>query len=90
MPITRPLWLAARAAPGADTESQEWLLGPKVLVAPVIEEGATTRAVSFPRGCWKQGGEGARIEGPARATVAAPLGRLPYFVRCGKHPFARR
>jgi sulfoquinovosidase len=91
MPITRPLWLAARRAPGAEIESQEWLLGPKVLVAPVVEEGATKRAVSFPRGCWKQqGGEGARIEGPARTTVAAPLGQLPYFVRCGKHPFARR
>ncbi len=91
LPITLPLWLAAPEAPGAATESQEWLLGRNVLVAPVVEEGKTTRSVSFPRGCWRQrGGDGTRVEGPGRATVTAPLGLLPYFFRCGTDPFAAR
>ncbi len=88
MPVTRPLWLAAPEAPGASHEGQEWLLGEDVLVAPVVVEGATTREVSFPRGCWRQQGvAGALFQGPATATVQAPLGTLPYFFRCGRRPF---
>ncbi len=44
----------------------------------------------FPRGCWRHGQTGERFEGRRYATVAAPLGRLPWFVRCGTRPFARR
>jgi alpha-glucosidase len=88
LPPTRPLWLAAPEAPGARGESQEWLLGEDVLVAPVVEQGGETRTVSFPRGCWRrQGGEGGSYHGPGRATVSAPLGTLPYFFRCGTRPF---
>jgi alpha-glucosidase (family GH31 glycosyl hydrolase) len=88
MPPTRPLWLAAPEAPGARSESQQWLLGRDVLVAPVVREGARSRSVSFPRGCWRrQGGDGRRFRGPRRAVVRAPLGVLPYFFRCGTRPF---
>jgi sulfoquinovosidase len=89
MPITRPMWLGGPSAPGAGSESQQWLLGPDVLVAPVVTEGATERAVSFPRGCWRQRAPGGgAYRGPGTATVPAPLGRLPYFFRCGTRPFA--
>ena len=88
VPITQPMWLAAPEAPGAATESQQWLLGDDVLVAPIVREGATSRSVSFPRGCWRRQGSGeARYRGPRRATVRAPLGVLPYFFRCGTRPF---
>lgn len=88
MPVARPLWLAAPTAPGAATESQEWMLGDDVLVAPVVEQGAVTRAVRLPRGCWQRGGaSGPTFTGPATVTVPAPLGDLPYFVRCGATPF---
>ncbi len=50
MPITRPLWLAHPGMPGARRIDQEYLLGPDVLVAPVVTEGARTRTVRFPRG----------------------------------------
>jgi sulfoquinovosidase len=83
MPITRPLWLAAPEAPGARTEDQQWLLGDDVLVAPVVTQGARSRRVSFPRGCWRRAGSGRRYRGPRRATVPAPLGSLPWFTRCG-------
>jgi alpha-glucosidase (family GH31 glycosyl hydrolase) len=88
MPITRPMWLGGASAPGAGTDAQQWLLGPDVLVAPVVTEGATTREVSFPRGCWEHRAPGGkRYTGPGTGTVAAPLGRLPYFFRCGTRPF---
>jgi alpha-glucosidase (family GH31 glycosyl hydrolase) len=63
------------------------MLGPDVLVAPVVEEGATSRRVYFPRGCWRLRGAGRRGCGPRFVTVAAPLGSLPYFVRAGVKPF---
>ncbi|KAA1419182.1 hypothetical protein F0U44_12075 [Nocardioides humilatus] len=43
MPITRPLWLAYPDLPGVDQLDQEYLLGPDVLVAPMVTKGATTR-----------------------------------------------
>ena len=85
MPVTRPLWLAYPSDPRAAAQDQEWLLGPDLLVAPVIAEGATSRRVYFPRGCWR-GPDGTRYRGPAGAEVEAPLGHLPWFARCGTDP----
>jgi alpha-D-xyloside xylohydrolase len=87
MPITRPLWLAHPGDPAAAEQDQQWLLGPKVLVAPVVEEGATAREVYFPGGCWRSPETGLRVRGRRSVTVGAPLDRLPYFFRCGTRPF---
>lgn len=87
MPITRPLWLAYPAMEGVGKIDQEYLLGPDVLVAPVVAKGATTREVVFPPGCWQDVATGARFTGPTTAEVAAPLDRHPYFFRCGTAPF---
>lgn len=86
MPMTRPLWLAYPDDPRAARQDQEWLLGPELLVAPVIEQGASSRIVYFPHGCWTQPETHARYHGPGYATVPAPLSRLPYFYRCGNDP----
>ena len=87
MPITRPLWLAYPNDRVAAAQDQEWLLGPNVLVAPVVDEGATSRSVYFPRGCWREPSGGRTVHGPRSADVAAPLTTLPYFFRCGTRPF---
>src|SRR4051812_9693216 len=88
IPPTRPLWLQFPGDARAALQDQEWMLGPSVLVAPVVTEGAVSRSVYFPRGCWK--GAGVTVRGPRAKTVAAPLTRLPYFVRCGSKPFAAK
>src|SRR4051812_43146822 len=88
VPPTRPLWLADPGDAEAARQDQEWLLGPDVLVAPVVTEGAIARSVYFPRGCWRAAESGARYDGPRSASVAAPLDELPYFFRCGTDPFA--
>ena len=88
MPIARPLWLAVPGDPVAARQDQEWMLGHDVLVAPVVVPGARARRVYFPRGCWVEPRSGRRLTGPASVRVAAPLGRLPYFFRCGKRPWA--
>jgi alpha-glucosidase (family GH31 glycosyl hydrolase) len=86
IPIARPLWLEYPNDGNAERQDQEWMLGPDVLVAPVIERGAVTRTAYFPRGCWRTA-TGQRFRGPSSAYVRARLGKLPYFIRCGTHPF---
>lgn len=88
IPPTRPLWLAAPGDRRAARADQEWMLGPDVLVAPVVSQGARSRVVYFPRGCWAS--SGTRYRGGRSARVPAPLGRLPYFTRCGTTPFEGR
>ncbi|HEX2128581.1 MAG TPA: TIM-barrel domain-containing protein, partial [Solirubrobacterales bacterium] len=88
VPVARPLWLEYPNDQVAAAQDQQWLLGRDVLVAPVVKEGATSRRVYFPRGCWREHGNGRRFRGRAYAEVAAPLGRLPWFRRCGTRPFA--
>ena len=62
----------------------EYLLGPAVLVAPVMENGARERLVYLPAGEWCSFENPAeRFTGGRYYRVAAPLERVPLFVRCG-------
>jgi alpha-glucosidase len=88
VPPTRPLWLAYPKDARAAVQDQEWMLGPNLLVAPVVTQDAAGRSVYFPRGCWR--GAGMRVRGAGSRNVRAPLGTLPYFVRCGTAPLAGR
>ena len=87
MPITTPMWLAYPDDPVAVRQDQQWLLGPDVLAAPVVTQGATTRDAYLPEGCWVYGPTGTQYVGRRTVTVPAPLGTLPYFTRCGTSPF---
>jgi alpha-D-xyloside xylohydrolase len=79
--IVRPLGLAypELGVHPADT----YLFGDDLLVAPVVDAGKTSREVHFPPGDWVDWWTGERHAGPAIATVAAPIDRLPLFVRAG-------
>ena len=84
-PAVRPLLFDFPDDAGAREVDDCFLLGPDLLVAPVLEEGATTRAVYLPAhpGGWRDLHDGARLEGGRVHHVAAPLGRIPLFVREG-------
>lgn len=84
-PVVRPLFLDFPDDPGATRVEDAFLLGPDLLVAPVLDEGATERAVYLPAHGegWHDWHDGRRYAGGAIATVPAPLGRLPLFVRGG-------
>ena len=87
LPPLRPMWLADptdRTAAGLD---QQWLLGPDVLVAPVVTEGATTVTLYLPAGCWQDQATQRTYDGRRAVTIAAPLGAVPYFFRCHTRPF---
>ena len=61
----------------------EFMMGEDLLVAPVLEKGAQTRRVVIPPGRWRAD-DGAEVEGPSTIDIAAPLERLPHFVRIKK------
>lgn len=85
-PPTRPLWWQDPDDRAGWDQDQEWLLGPDLLVAPVVTKGATTRTAYLPAGCWQLHGKGEEYDGQASVTVDAPLGLLPWFSRCGTTP----
>jgi len=87
-PIVRPLWLSFPGDARAAAQDQSWMLGDDVLVAPVVEKGTTRRPVYFPAGCWEHGETGRRYPGGTEQAVDAPIDSLPWFVRCGRRPFA--
>jgi sulfoquinovosidase len=87
IPITRPLWLQDPGDAQAAQQDQEWLLGADVLVAPVVTQGAISRVVYFPAGCWQRPDTGARYSGPTSQTIPASIDQLPYFFHCGTSPF---
>ncbi len=89
IPITRPLWLAYPGEPQARNQDQEWLLGPNVLVAPVVTQGARSRRVYVPAGWWRSSISSQVVNGPRSVLVHASLTQLPYFTRCHTRPFAQ-
>ncbi|MEJ2384005.1 MAG: glycoside hydrolase family 31 protein [Xanthomonadales bacterium] len=62
----------------------EYLFGPAFLVAPVYEPGVDSRAVYLPGGAdWYDFNSGQRLAGGQTIDAAAPLSRMPLFVRAG-------
>jgi alpha-glucosidase len=85
MPMVLPTWAVFPQDPQCWSESDEHLLGPNLLAAPVMEEGATERRLYLPQGAdWTNVWTGETHAGGAWITVAAPLdGPPPLFARCG-------
>jgi alpha-glucosidase len=84
-PAVRPLLWDFPQDAAAVKIDDAFMLGPDVLVAPVLEEGARERSVYLPihAGGWYDWHTGQHFAGGETVTVAAPLGRLPVFVRAG-------
>jgi alpha-D-xyloside xylohydrolase len=62
----------------------EYMFGPALLVAPVTEQGSTTRPVYLPAGTdWYNFWTNERVHGGQTITVAAPIDTIPLFVRAG-------
>lgn len=78
--IMRPLGLVES---GVGHPDDVYLLGDHLLVAPVVEQGARTRAIPFPRKRWYNFFDGTMIEGEQTVEVDAPLEKIPVFVREG-------
>jgi alpha-glucosidase (family GH31 glycosyl hydrolase) len=83
MPIMRSLWLHYPQDPVAVARDDEYLWGRDILVAPVLENGATTRRVYLPRGGWYDFWTGERLEGGREITREVDLETMPLYARAG-------
>ncbi|MEU3048980.1 TIM-barrel domain-containing protein [Streptomyces sp. NPDC006984] len=82
-PMVRPLWWEHPGDRGLREGEDAFLLGDALLVAPVLEPGATRRAVRLPRGRWYSTATACPWEGPGEVVVEAPLGHVPVLARAG-------
>ncbi|KAJ3631195.1 hypothetical protein MTP99_012339 [Tenebrio molitor] len=81
-PVNPPIWWVDPTNADALKVNDEYLLGETILVAPIIEEGATSRDVVLPSGSWKDGNDGTVYEGPQTLKdYSAPIDVLPYFIK---------
>jgi alpha-glucosidase (family GH31 glycosyl hydrolase) len=82
-----PLRLLPLAFPQDDAgfahADEEYMLGPDLLVAPVLVAGATSAGVHLPPGKWVHWWSDRVYDGPADVTVDAPLGSPALFARAG-------
>jgi len=82
--MMRALAFDFRADSKALTVTDEYLFGRALLVAPVVQEGATTRSVYLPgKHPWYDFWTGKRIDGGQSIEAAAPIDRIPAYVRAG-------
>jgi alpha-D-xyloside xylohydrolase len=79
----RALALDCQNDPDALACEDEFMWGDSLLVAPVLRKGARRRRVYLPAGDWFDFWTGSPVRGARRVVVAAPLDRIPLFVRAG-------
>ena len=83
-PYMRALFMDFPHDPNVADIRDEYMFGPAFLVAPVTEQGATSRKVYLPAGCdWYNYWTNERIEGGQTITAEAPIDTLPLYVRAG-------
>jgi alpha-D-xyloside xylohydrolase len=83
-PFLRALFMDFPGDPKVADIGDEYMFGPAFLVAPVTEQGATTKQVYLPAGAdWYNYWTHERLHGGQTVTVNAPIDKLPLFVRAG-------
>lgn len=82
-PVQRALVYDFQYDRGAADVDDEFLLGEHVLVAPVLEAGATGRSVYLPTGTWYDWHTDEALPGEQHVVADAPLHRIPLYARAG-------
>eukprot|EP01037_Dinobryon_pediforme_P001927 gene1927-1959_t len=84
LPMQRPLFLHFPDDEACYDIQTAYLLGPDLLVAPILTEGATTALVYLPSGAaWTHLWTGQTHQGGETVKVDAPIGAPPLFHRQG-------
>jgi alpha-glucosidase/alpha-D-xyloside xylohydrolase len=83
LPIMRALWLHYPDDATAVARGDEYLWGRDMLVAPVVEKGATSRKLYLPRGAWYDFWTEEKVEGGREVSKAVDLATMPLYARAG-------
>jgi len=83
-PFMRALFMDFPNDPQVTDLRDEYMFGPAFLVAPITEQGATSRRVYLPAGCdWFNFWTNEKLRGGQTISVQAPIDTIPLFVRAG-------
>jgi alpha-D-xyloside xylohydrolase len=83
-PFMRGLFMDFGADPKVVNIGDEFMFGPALLIAPVTEQGRTSREVYLPAGAdWYNFWTNERLHGGQQIVASAPIDTLPIFVRAG-------
>ncbi|HEX8485329.1 glycoside hydrolase family 31 protein [Sphingomonas sp.] len=83
-PFMRALFMDFPNDPKVSDLGDQYMYGPAFLVAPVTEQGVTSRSVYLPAGSdWYDYWTEQRYTGGQTIVAAAPIDRIPLFVRAG-------
>jgi alpha-glucosidase len=82
-PVQRPLIFDHQYDATVRDIDDQYLLGPDLLVAPVVGPGITARQVYLPTGDWYDWHTGELVAGRQFLTVATPMDRIPIYARGG-------
>jgi len=83
-PYMRALFMDFPGDPKVADIPDEYMYGAAFLVAPVTEQGATSRTVYLPAGCdWYDYWTNKRLRGGQTIVANAPIDTLPLFVKAG-------
>lgn len=84
IPVARSLYLHYPNDVNTISIKDQFLLGDRVMVAPILDSGAVNRTVYFPAGTWYDFWAGTiAATGPTTISISAPLNHLPIFVKEG-------
>ena len=83
LPMLRPLVMEYPEDPMVANICDQFLIGEKLLVAPVITPGCTARSVYLPKGTWYDYYTGKRYTGGKYILAEAPIDHLPMFAKAG-------
>jgi alpha-glucosidase len=83
LPVMRAMWLHHPDDPAAVVRGDQYLYGRELLVAPVVEKGATSRTLYLPRGEWYDFWTNEKHAGGGEITRAVDLATIPLYVRAG-------
>ena len=83
MPIIRAMWLHYPDDAVAAARGDQYMWGRDMLVAPVVEKGATTRSLYLPKGPWIDFWTEQPVAGGREITRDVDLATMPLYVRGG-------
>lgn len=83
LPVMRPLVMHYEKDPIVHNMNDEFLVGEKILVAPVVNPGETVRKVYLPEGTWYSFWTGEKHEGKRFFLEEAPIDHCPIYIKGG-------
>ncbi len=83
IPVMRPVVMEYESDPGTWELNDEFMVGDRILVSPVVTQGSRKKLVYLPKGDWIDFETGELLTGPLYYIKNAPIDVCPIYVKAG-------